>query len=955
MTGERWQEIRELFEQCLDRPASERANWIAQHAHDPFLADQVHRLLQHHDEADDSFLQPPEAVQKLFEQPGLLHPGTSVTPRFQIIRLIGRGGMGEVYEAYDAELHEPIAIKALRSNQWDEENAFARSVRELRLSRRISHPNVCRVFDFLRYTSPQGELILITMELIAGITLEQRLKDGPIPPILATSIARQLAGGLLAAHEAGVIHRDLKPSNIMLAGDRVVIMDFGVARLDGLLSPATLSLSASLAHSSSLLIGTLSYMAPEQLRGQPATRQSDLYALGLILYEVLCAHKAFASDDSLPGLLRRLEVGPSPMPASPKPLATAIARCLEQSPEHRPQSARELLDLLSSGLPEHAPPPWWAGFRIALVAALCLLILGFSAFWTKRLLSPSPTTAPASADRRFMPFTTLRGSENDPAFSPDGQTVAFVWNEDRGPVGHLFTRRGKDGPLKQITFGPESDTHPAWSSDGRWLAYIRRSGPSGNLMVVPSGGGPARRLVFLPVSHGGIAWSHHGRFLAYTQINFDDAPAQLHLLNFDTGRDTVLPALAPGALGDFDPAFSPDDRRLAFIRFRSQDANEAEIDIVSLDRAMRPNAVPTRLISAVDYMQALIWDTVGRRLIFSSSHIGSPLSLWQVTVPRRKNVPPQREQLTFGQTEATNPSLSPDGHTLAYESDSTTPADISLMDLSSRSPVEDTPCASSRADTTPQLSSNGSKMYFISLRSGANEIWSCDVPTGRAQRLTSFNGPLVGSLRLSPDERQLLFDGVREGRWTIFRLSLTPGSRPIPLVNDPSDSVHPSWSHDGQMVYFSSDRSGTWEIWRQPLHGLRSPVQVTDRGGWESFETADGKTLYFNKRNQEGLWSRSLVAADAPAESVLGFGANGRWSLTRDHLYVLADLPHQPWNYQLMRLRLRDGKLQHVLTLARTACLPFEPSVSVSYNERYFAYAWAETPQRDLMLIENFR
>lgn len=185
-------------------------------------------------------------------------------------------------------------------------------------------------------------------------------------------------------------------------------------------------------------------------------------------------------------------------------------------------------------------------------------------------------------------------------------------------------------------------------------------------------------------------------------------------------------------------------------------------------------------------------------------------------------------------------------------------------------------------------------------------------------------------------------------------MSLGPPGRPKLIVIDASNAVHPSWSHDGRTIYFSSDRSGDWELWRTPIDEGR-PIQITHHGGWESFETVDSRTLFFTKRNQPGLWRLSLAAGNSADRNVLNFGENGRWALGRDAFYFMADSEEQPWKFELMRLRLRDQKLSRVLALPHRVCLPLEPSVSVSYDGKLLAYAGQETPQSDIMLITKFR
>lgn len=751
MTADRWQEIRKLFEECLKGPVTGRAIFLAVHAEDPELRDQVERLLEHHDQAEVNFLTPPEAVVHLFQLPDLLTAGSVVARRFEIVRLIGRGGMAEVYEAYDTELRESIAVKALRTNQWEDPENVGRCLRELQLSRRISHVNVCRVFDFLRHREADGELTLITMELVEGITLEERIKQGPISQALATAIARQLLSGMAAAHEAGVIHRDLKPSNIMLAGERVAIMDFGVACSEFLLSPDSFSAKRTSKDSSRFLIGTLNYMAPEQLLGDSATKQSDLYALGLVLYEAVYARKPFTADCSLAGLLQRLEADLQPPSSSSKALGRAIGWCLKRNPADRPRSASQILELLEQEAEEETLLERRSRVRNRLVFIGFALTFVLAVILGKRFLGTGSPSAEGSPEfQHIVPFTDMRGTENYPAFSPDGKTIAFTWNKDHGSASNVYTKSLTGGPIRQITFDSGSDTHPAWSSDGEWIAYIERLGSAGNLMVTSAAGEKTRRLTFLPISRAGIGWSHHGHFLAYTQITFEGAPGELHLLNFETREDTTITAPPRAGYGDFDPAFSPDDRWIAFVRFRSQDQNETEIDLLPIDAAKRTKGVPVPVTKGSDYIQGLTWTRYGDSLIFSSLRDGHSLSLWRIKTPFRQRLHAPAEQITFGGTDATYPSASPNGEYLAYQLNITAPTQITRLNLKARSKDESPACPSSQADTTPQLSSNGEKMYFVSQRSGAHEIWGCTVQTGEAQKLTSFNGALIGSPRLSP-------------------------------------------------------------------------------------------------------------------------------------------------------------------------------------------------------------
>ena len=319
INAQQWRIIRDLFERSLEEPADKRKAFLSAQTAPPDLISEAEKLLHHHEQAQEDFLSPPSVVIAVFEPPAALQLGERVADRFEIVRLIARGGMGEVYEALDTELNETVALKSISAAFEQDPQASSRLLRELQLARRVSHNNVCRLFDLVRHVTGDRELILISMELLRGETLEQRLKrEGSLPLDEAIQVVLQLLSGLQAAHDAGVIHRDLKPSNVMLTNDRTVIMDFGVARSDKLTYSRVLT-------SPNHIVGTLDYMAPELIRGGPATIASDNYALGVILHELVGG--------------QRLKAGESLAEAAAKlkhRWTRVIGRCLEADPDRRP-------------------------------------------------------------------------------------------------------------------------------------------------------------------------------------------------------------------------------------------------------------------------------------------------------------------------------------------------------------------------------------------------------------------------------------------------------------------------------------------------------------------------------------------------------------------------------------------------------------------------------------------
>ena len=367
MQKDRWKEITRIFHAALDLPPELRPGFVCTAASgDPDLQSEVERLLLADRQADsylESPLIPAGAFAAALSDEPQLRPGDVLCQRFHILRAVGSGGMGQVFEAHDSELAVNVALKLIRPEIAANPQALARFRQEVRLARRITHPNVCRTFDLDRdtLTTPEGPprtLVFLTMEFLAGETLAARLKrSGRLTPEEILAIARQIAAALDAAHAIGVVHRDIKPGNIMLvpAGEnsrqpaRVVITDFGLARIDPVFSQDENSITQHSSHSAHP-IGTLAYMAPEQMDGRPISAATDIYAFGLLLFEMATGQRAFPSSNLLSGIAQRLS-GPPPSPTSlqpslPKSFEQAIQGCLRLKPEDRFQSAQAVMDCL---------------------------------------------------------------------------------------------------------------------------------------------------------------------------------------------------------------------------------------------------------------------------------------------------------------------------------------------------------------------------------------------------------------------------------------------------------------------------------------------------------------------------------------------------------------------------------------------------------------------------------
>ncbi|MBY0508414.1 MAG: protein kinase [Bryobacteraceae bacterium] len=370
MTADRWARIHDLFELCLDQPPESRKSFLHAQPVDPEIRFEVQKLLDQDCAAGAFMDESPDLVKELRTAPrAQFSPGERLANRFELLRLIGRGGMGEVYAALDADLEEQVAVKVLHADLLGDSGATQRFRRELQLARKVTHANVCRLFDLGRHSTPSGDVFFLTMELVEGETLADRLRrTGPLKVDEARPIVEQLLHGLSAAHQAGIIHRDLKPSNIMLTGERAVIMDFGLARRDSALTGQSLT-------SSGKVLGTLLYMAPEQLQGQPVTERTDIYALGLLMYELTTGQRPFGPADSVGSVLTRLTQTPAPptnlAPDLPRNWSRTITAALELDPQHRPATAQVLLDHLQGAGPRRHLRV--SGGQIAAATAAVLL------------------------------------------------------------------------------------------------------------------------------------------------------------------------------------------------------------------------------------------------------------------------------------------------------------------------------------------------------------------------------------------------------------------------------------------------------------------------------------------------------------------------------------------------------------------------------------------------------
>jgi tetratricopeptide (TPR) repeat protein/tRNA A-37 threonylcarbamoyl transferase component Bud32 len=421
MDADRWRRLKEIFEAASECPPERRAVLLERMCFgDAELRREAEELLEH-DANVGGFLE--GGARGL---PYSLNEGAVLAGRLRIVRALGRGGMGEVYEAYNEHAQQAEAVKVLRPELARDQDAAERVVKEVQAARRITHPNVCRVYDLARDTQAGRDLLFLTMELLQGETLSERLRrDGPMGAAEAAAIARQIAAGLDAAHEAGIVHRDFKSANVMLAGTaeapRAVVMDFGLARGVGI---AGRSLT-----STGMIVGTPAYMSPEQLEGSDATAAADIYAFGIVLHEMRTGSTHANSGATLE-----------------REWVDAIRACMERDPARRPASAEKVV----AGLSSPAKPA--RGFK-PRVAVLSVAAAGLALFWGIYRLSGEKNAAAAGAPIMLTPIQNLtKDTRLDAATevfrAQLGQSGYFrLWDQGRLPGVLERMAWPKDKPL----------------------------------------------------------------------------------------------------------------------------------------------------------------------------------------------------------------------------------------------------------------------------------------------------------------------------------------------------------------------------------------------------------------------------------------------------------------------------------------------------------------------------
>src|SRR5262245_33479082 len=964
MTPERYKQIGQLYHAVLELEPGARAAFLDNSCGDDGeLRREVESLLRAHDKAGNYFAAPAmEAAAGLLAEQ--IHPslvGHSVS-HYQVLSLIGAGGMGEVYLAEDTRLGRKVALKMLPRAFTGDQERVRRFEQEARAASALNHPNILTIYE----VGVAGESHFIATEFIDGQTLRERMRGGRLAVAESLDIAIQVTSALSAAHAAGITHRDIKPENVLVRRDgSVKVLDFGLAKLSETQSPpadSQASTQARLSTEPGMVMGTVSYMSPEQARGLKVDHRTDIFSLGVMLYEMVAGKRPFERETASDVIAAILQNDPAPLaahePNTPDELERIVSKTLRKERNERYQDAKDLLHDLKSFQQESNSAaagkamvrgrkrPWFYASRVwlALISLAALLVAAYGVFW-RRFWSEAPPPI-----GRPIPLTTEPGFELNPALSPDGKHVAFAWNGAGQDNFDIYVQLVGSNSRLRLTKHPAEDLSPAWSPNEIDIAFLRKLDHVRNeLLVVPALGGPERKLTEttnadhtrsrLPE----LAWSPDGRWLAVSHREDGDIGEGLFLVSAQTGEKRRLTRPPTGSDMDFAPAFAPDGRTLLFTR-ASGAGMAVELYILSLSEDFEPVGEARRLKADERLVRSPVWTLDGRHVLYlAAPNLGSR----DQTELRKIAVSSAGKSERIAMLEGLIEELSLRRHLIYTRL--TNDIDIWRAEIPTTGSQSSQPrplISSTRQDRQPRYSPDGKKISFGSARSGAEEIWIADADGSNPAQLTSFGGPLIGPTSWSPDSQRLVFHARPEGHADIFMIPVNGGT-PKRLTTDPSDDVGPNYSHDGRWIYFSSSRSGRLEVWKMPAEG-GDAVRITSTGGISSFASHDGRTLYFRRPNAEnGIWKTPVEGGEAL--QVTGPVNDWAFAVGKEGLFY-SPAPDFGQKGSIRFVSFATGQSRTVVMTDR----PIGGWIGLSPDQRFLLFEYSSRIDRDLMLIENF-
>ncbi len=767
---------------------------------------------------------------------------------YEVLSPIGAGGMGEVYRARDTRLDREVALKVLPTVFTEDRDRLTRFEREARTLAALNHPNIAQIYGVV--DSPAGagspSIPALVMELVAGEDLADRVARGPLPASEAIRIATQIAEALDAAHDRGIVHRDLKPANIKLTPDgSVKVLDFGVAKALDLVSETSDTVTSHDVTRDGVVIGTASYMSPEQARGLPVDRRTDIWAFGCVLYEMLTGRRAFRGETTsdISAAILTAEPDWSALPAAtPASVRRVLARLLQKDLKQRLRDIADVRFALEEAAfdPTIAPSaPLGRTARIwqmlAAVSTLLAIALGAILLVARR---PSLDVAPAVGSRALVTLLTGNGGfASNPALAPDGGSFVYVSHDGGRP--DIFRRQIEGGEPVPLTQDSAAETDLMFAPNGETVYFTRQDAGPSAIWRVGALGGNARKIVD---NARAPAVSRDGRQLAW-------------LTGSPAGRYSLVVAAADGAnprvlvrdlrfQSPVPPAWSPDGRLLAYsvgALFQPRNLFVVNVEDASVRQV-------TRYETGSEGPTSQSWLPDGRRLL---------VSYW--AQPRAQLSGSDLGILDVESGEITRLTMNTDGNfnSPSLSLDGTRAIATAWRDEREvwTAPDGPDPIANGRraerlldATVDPMwtyVSRDGRMLLYNNAVVGSRNLWLMPLDrSGPAQQTTSITGDRVTHSSLSPDGTRVAMISMANGTTDIW-LQNVDGSGLRPLTNDPPADAWPVWSPDGRSIMYTADQQ----------------TKIVSADGGEPRKLIDGffRGDWIARPGGQGTWAVSAV------------------------------------------------------------------------------------------------
>ncbi len=907
MTPERYQRIGQIFDKALELTPEERPAWLQEICRaDAELLAEVEKLLANHLESERFLSRPAMDIAAALiaqDQQPLL--AGQMLAHYQVLSLLGAGGMGEVYLARDTKLDRKVALKLLPAEFTQDPGRVRRFIQEAKAASALSHPNIITIYEIGEVVTAQGKAHFIVTEFIDGETLrvwrveeENRLRQ-------ILTLAVQIASALDAAHKAGIVHRDIKPENVMVRPDGLVkVLDFGLAKLSSRpiasVDTTVQTLVDEVKTRPGVILGTLRYMSPEQARGRILDARSDIFSLGVMLYELLTDVPLFAGETDADVVAAIIHKAPPPLAEQlsnvPPELERIVQKALAKDKEQRYQNARDLqIDLealkqeselsarltrsgakITDAIPKQTSSMLTAprfSLRHLLLFVPVVLLLGGAIWWLViKQRSESSTRSPASWQiKEVMNWASTPGEVYSlGSFSPDAQMIAFASTESGTKNIWLKQTTQEKGNAKQITDDEFKNDNPIWSPNGQEIAFFSLRGNHSGIWTMPLLGGTPTEITQL--DDAGVKlryWSKRKKIYYELKSNLFTVDLNskqiIQITNFDASTQNI------SAIN-----ISPDEERIAYV---SIDENGSS----SLWVMQQQTGSAVQVISDTSEIRNPVWHPDGKQILYSAD-VGGTYQIFIASPDSRKP-----EQITFGDRDALALDVAADGTRILFGS-SKEEADVWGINIAE--PEKDFNIASGmNSELWPDVAADGKLVTFQSVKnlSQGDKLMTGTIMT---KTISSKEQPVElvtnGFLPTwSPDGKQLAFMRLSGDRYGLYTIKASGGEAKLLTTDLPpiENTLLPynryqvsyfSWSPDSSKIVYGSARNQRRNLWTVYADGSNE-TQITDNEDADSYLycplwSADSKQIVYtsktNKVGQDGRFTFSASVIDLATKEV---------------------------------------------------------------------------------------